>query len=144
MTCTTVCIPALRVALWQIAAEVERKAAAEALRLEVAARAAEAEAARYESKQKQLQQKLVKVAEEREQLQQQKQELAVSLCGQHRTHSGGGSLFRSLFTISTCPTPLHDPDIYMPAQQCVLANDAGAFACHGGQDPQGCCKGWAG
>jgi len=62
----------------QIAAEVERKAAAESARLEEAAKAAEADAARYESKQKQLQQKLVKVAEEREQLQQQKQELAVS------------------------------------------------------------------
>jgi hypothetical protein len=66
----------------QIAAEVERKAAAEASRLEEAARAAEAEAARYESKQKQLQQKLVKAAEEREQMQQQKQELAVSISTQ--------------------------------------------------------------
>lgn len=62
----------------QIAAEVERQAAAEAARLEEAAKAAEAEAARYESKQKQLQQKLVKAAEEQEQMQQQKQELAVS------------------------------------------------------------------
>lgn len=62
----------------QIAAEVERQAAAEAARLEEAAKAAEAEAARYESKQKQLQQKLVQAAEEQEQMQQQKQELAVS------------------------------------------------------------------
>ena len=68
-------------AVLQIAAEVERKAAAEAARLEEAARAAEAEAARYESKQKQLQVKLVKAAEEREQLQQQKQKLAVSEWG---------------------------------------------------------------
>jgi hypothetical protein len=65
----------------QIAAEVERQAAAEAARLEEAAKAAEAEAARYESKQKQLQEKLVKAAEEQEQLQQQKQELAVSALG---------------------------------------------------------------
>jgi predicted phage tail protein len=67
--------------LLQIAAEVELKAAAEADRLEQAAKAAEAEAARYESKQKQLQQKLARAAEEREQMQHQKQELAVRPAG---------------------------------------------------------------
>jgi hypothetical protein len=62
----------------QIAAEVERKAAAEAARLEEAAQAAEAEAARYGAMQKQLQQKLVKAAEEQHQIHQQKEEVAVS------------------------------------------------------------------
>lgn len=68
----------MALALLQVAAETEAKAAAEAARLEAAAQAAEQDAVRYERKQRQLQEKLAKAAQEGQQLAQQKAELAVS------------------------------------------------------------------
>jgi len=93
--------------LGQIAADAEAKAAAEAARLEAAAKAAEAEAARYERKQKQVQEKIAKAAEASEQLHQQKEELAVSAASSSLQicHEGFATQSRSVRTQRlSCPT----------------------------------------